>query len=616
MALIFGSVLFGTLGVLFPLLLSLVEDDASRRLSPRRYVFLWLLVLPVVWILLLVAAVLLKVPWLILALGVPAGAVCLPTISALNLIRKASTISLDGLAKLGCSLSEWPGLSLRAQSRLPLWLRLIQGAYVAFAIPFIATGKILKFLGEAGTALTEAFIGPIIHLLAGLNVSLFFVIILSAFQARHNLQIINPISFFALLAFPVLLVYLAQLGVRTFARAATGFVALLGMVALCFMGLIVTDSWFPSLSEVVALDLQNSYDWLTSNLWIHTVRHMEPNEIYYITLRRSIIKPCLDCRFEGNRVIGTVGQEREVEADTWMVASADRGTVVKLDRILMVPVYLATQNDPRHGFNQGELFLAVHEDLQPRTSPFGPKVSSGGQGQPPASPAISDKQPPKALLASQIPADSSGNAASPMGPPPDTSPEPQPVSPTPPASSALQESSPPRPRVPANPEGGLPRKPKVIAIAADECHSPWTTKLTLEELENAFVQYNMLDTILRSELPVTAVEQLSAASLDTSQIRRIARALDVSYVVIGKCLSTRQHNLMEMQYFLDLVVRIQLLDVERGEMVSSEGFQGSEVAKTGLPGTLPQGDDQTAYRKMMSRFSREFIGRMQIRSRN
>jgi len=159
------------------------------------------------------------------------------------------------------------------------------------------------------------------------------------------------------------------------------------------------------------------------------------------------------------------------------------------------------------------------------------------------------------------------------------------------------------------------KKPQVVVVAADECKSPWTTEIMLQELERTFAQSARVNTILRSELPQAVREQLAQSSLNLASVQEIAEGLNTHYVVIATCLEAKEVpvGVTGIEGFessmLRVVVRMQLLDGEAGAVVDSQGFEANEYTR--VLGGGSRDAAHAAYRGMVKRFASEFLRRIE-----
>ena len=145
--------------------------------------------------------------------------------------------------------------------------------------------------------------------------------------------------------------------------------------------------------------------------------------------------------------------------------------------------------------------------------------------------------------------------------------------------------------------------PKLVVIPLDQCDSPWTVEITGSEIENALAQSDRFTTILRSSLRADARRELAYEDhLD------LAKSLGITHIVKGKCLKAEQENFMGLQVYLNVVVHMDLLDVETGNIVLSRNFNGRDVTQTVVVGASK--DAKQTYRKMMSGFARDFARRV------
>jgi hypothetical protein len=165
-----------------------------------------------------------------------------------------------------------------------------------------------------------------------------------------------------------------------------------------------------------------------------------------------------------------------------------------------------------------------------------------------------------------------------------------------------------------------PRKPRVIIVARDESMSPWTTEITTQELEMALAKSDKFTTVLSSELPQSARDDLAPSSLvDLTKLRETAKNLRARYIVIAKCLKAKEESVgvtgltgFESSQ-LRAVVRIELFDEETGDIIDSQGFEGSEYTKVlgGTPIGSSASGAQGAYKVLMNRFAGQFANRVE-----
>jgi hypothetical protein len=191
--------------------------------------------------------------------------------------------------------------------------------------------------------------------------------------------------------------------------------------------------------------------------------------------------------------------------------------------------------------------------------------------------------------------------------PPGPGPGPTPVVPVEP----IPTPPPPQPTTPLTKIEGPPR---VLVLAGDESDSAWTTNITAEQLERAFVLSSNVQPILRSEIPADVIAQLSQTPLhDPARLSEAAKKVGARYIVIGTCLEAtdQQDNFIASMPSgrLQTTVRIQMLDAQTGASIYSRGFEGREYTKVlgGAPIGGPEGGAAGAYRKKMKEFASQFV---------
>jgi hypothetical protein len=98
---------------------------------------------------------------------------------------------------------------------------------------------------------------------------------------------------------------------------------------------------------------------------------------------------------------------------------------------------------------------------------------------------------------------------------------------------------------------------------------------------------------------------------DLAQVREIATSLKIKYLVLAKCIEAKEQDELGIgvQSRLHVVLRIQMLDVETGEIISSRGFEGSQVTHTLVVGASQT--PQEVYSRIMGQFAREYLKQLQ-----
>ena len=175
----------------------------------------------------------------------------------------------------------------------------------------------------------------------------------------------------------------------------------------------------------------------------------------------------------------------------------------------------------------------------------------------------------------------------------------------------IPTTPPPQPTTPITKIEGPPR---VLVLAGDESDSPWTTNITAEQLERAFVLSSKVQPILRSEIPADVIAQLSQTPLhDPARLSEAAKKVGARYIVIGTCLEAtdQQDNFIASMPSAKFrtTVRIQMLDAQTRASIYSRGFEGWQYTKVlgGAPIGGSVGGAEGAYRKKMKGFASQFV---------
>jgi hypothetical protein len=145
-------------------------------------------------------------------------------------------------------------------------------------------------------------------------------------------------------------------------------------------------------------------------------------------------------------------------------------------------------------------------------------------------------------------------------------------------------------------------------LAGDESDSAWTTNITAEQLERAFVLSSKIRPLLRSEIPAEAMKELSDTPLhELERLSEAAAQVGARYVAIGHCLELSEQAVFALSNFKPVrwsaVVRLQLLDAETGQVVASQGFDARTQAIHNL-------DGKAGYQELMKRFARDFTAKV------